>query len=648
MTTPPPPTGAEPPRRDDPEPDRSWNPFRRLKEAFGHDDDRADKPEKPRQPDAARLGPAEPTGFDWLETPAAGPGQTPPASPGPSPAPAPAPAPAPTAEPAPAPEPLTTSPKGAMAPNAQVTNGQPVDNPVDQPSQLPTGGPLTTSPKGAMAPKVQVTNGQPVDNAVQQPAPVAPDVPVAAEVPAAPGVPVPPEVPSAPDVPVAPDMPVAPGAAASVNSPMLGASRASGGIAGRDADGLLVLGGTPGAAAGAPSAPGAGAGPAPQPGSGLCAECGGTVDPDGYCENCGAKAPDPRHHYRITATPWLAGVCDRGVKHPGNEDALAIRGGDTPDGQRAAIVVCDGVSSAPHSAQASEAAVEAAVEVLTSAGGHGVAGVPAALIGALGKRLELAADAAAQAVLDVSARMSTGADGAPGGGPSSTFVAAIVEDGAGVVGCVGDSRAYWFGDDGSALRLTEDDSWAAEQIRAGSSRAEAEAGPHAHTITRWLGEDCPDHAPRLTTLDLSRPGWLLLCSDGLWNYASEPEALAAVFRERAAAVPPDRGARQPAAELALALVDWAKAQGGHDNITVGLAYLLPRSAPATPGAPAAPEAHQAPGVPDSPGAPGAPAAAEVPTPEGAGAAPAPDVPPPAPDVPSTAPDVPSTAPDQPR
>ena len=79
------------------------------------------------------------------------------------------------------------------------------------------------------------------------------------------------------------------------------------------------------------------------------------------------------------------------------------------------------------------------------------------------------------------------------GGPSCTFVAAIVEDGTGVVGSVGDSRAYWFGDDGSAVCLTVDDSWAAEQIRAGTPRAEAEAGPHAHTITRWLGTDCPDH-----------------------------------------------------------------------------------------------------------------------------------------------------------
>ena len=71
------------------------------------------------------------------------------------------------------------------------------------------------------------------------------------------------------------------------------------------------------------------------------------------------------------------------------------------------------------------------------------------------------------------------------------------------------------------------------------------------------------------------PGWLLLCSDGLWNYASEPAALAEVFRACTVGVPPQRGAAQPAEELAKALVDWAKAQGGHDNITVALAYLLP-------------------------------------------------------------------------
>ena len=72
-----------------------------------------------------------------------------------------------------------------------------------------------------------------------------------------------------------------------------------------------------------------------------------------------------------------------------------------------------------------------------------------------------------------------------------------------------------------------DDSAAQLQIEAGMSRLEAEAGPQGHAITRWLGRDAPDLAPRVGERTLDSAGWVLVCSDGLWNYASEPEALAA-------------------------------------------------------------------------------------------------------------------------
>ena len=74
--------------------------------------------------------------------------------------------------------------------------------------------------------------------------------------------------------------------------------------------------------------------------------------------------------------------------------------------------------------------------------------------------------------------------------------------------------------------LTIDDSFAAEQIADGVPRADAESGPQAHAITRWLGIDAPDHTPRTVSLDLDGPGWVLVCSDGLWNYCSEAQDLA--------------------------------------------------------------------------------------------------------------------------
>ena len=72
------------------------------------------------------------------------------------------------------------------------------------------------------------------------------------------------------------------------------------------------------------------------------------------------------------------------------------------------------------------------------------------------------------------------------------------------------------------------------------------------------------------SLDLDGPGWVLVCSDGLWNYCSEPQRPRRPGGDARAA---RRGA-DPLA-LAAALVDWANAQGGQDNITVALARIDP-------------------------------------------------------------------------
>src|SRR5271154_5778019 len=45
-----------------------------------------------------------------------------------------------------------------------------------------------------------------------------------------------------------------------------------------------------------------------------------------------------------------AGVSDRGLRHPRNEDAMALGSEQTPDGLVVVAVVCDGVSSSPRPA----------------------------------------------------------------------------------------------------------------------------------------------------------------------------------------------------------------------------------------------------------------------------------------------------------
>ena len=142
-----------------------------------------------------------------------------------------------------------------------------------------------------------------------------------------------------------------------------------------------------------------------------------------------------------------------------------------------------------------------------------------------------------------------------------------------VVGWVGDSRAYWLPDDGGAAAADRRRLVGGRADRRGVPRAEAESGPQAHAITRWLGVDAPDHTPRTASLDLDGPGWLLVCSDGLWNYCSEAQDLGHLVAEHR----PGRRVPTPL-PLAEALVDWANAQGGQDNITVALARVGPARA----------------------------------------------------------------------
>jgi serine/threonine protein phosphatase PrpC len=305
----------------------------------------------------------------------------------------------------------------------------------------------------------------------------------------------------------------------------------------------------------------------------ICPACGDEVLNDGYCGTCGARAPRRRDHFSEQPAAWVAAVCDRGLRHTRNEDAVALFAESEP-GSRAVLVVCDGVSSSLDSDLASLAAARAARDVLAASLSHGiVAGLP--LVAAIVARLSLAADAANDAVLEVgrNAKDFTASDlSLVPSAASCTFVAAVVEGDTLVVGSVGDSRAYWIPDVGVATALTPDDSFAQVQIAAGVPRQEAESGPQSHAITRWLGADAPDHKPTTATMTLAEPGWLLVCSDGLWNYCSPAHDLGGLVRRTSSNAP---GASEPLT-LAEALVNWAKAQGGQDNISAALARIQPR------------------------------------------------------------------------
>ncbi|GAB2984002.1 protein phosphatase 2C domain-containing protein [Nocardioides montaniterrae] len=289
-----------------------------------------------------------------------------------------------------------------------------------------------------------------------------------------------------------------------------------------------------------------------------CAECGGEVGPDYFCTVCGTKAPTERDHFEETPASWVAGVCDRGIVHGRNEDAMALLAAPEP-GSRAVLVVLDGVSSSIDSDVASLAGARAAREVLRRPLPSGM-GTPQSRDSAIAKTFADTVTAANTAIIAVTDPESTNP-------ASATFVCAVVEGDEIHYANIGDSRSYWLPDSGEPVQLSVDDSVAQAQIAAGVPREQAETSPQAHAITKWLGRDSPDIVPRVGRTPVSGPGWLLVCSDGLWNYASAPTAIAAQLQAALAA-----GATEPLA-LASALVGFANASGGHDNITVSLARL---------------------------------------------------------------------------
>ena len=281
-----------------------------------------------------------------------------------------------------------------------------------------------------------------------------------------------------------------------------------------------------------------------------CANCGADVAPgDVFCETCGMRQPDASD--RVEQDHGVvAGISDRGLRHHRNEDAFAIRLTD----DTIIAVVCDGVSTSDRPDQASRLAVSVAADLLAEGGDT---------LGAI--------VAAAKAVTGLAGEeMIEDADSAP----ACTYVSAIIKADKITVGWVGDSRAYWLSTTDANWALTVDDSWATEMVKAGRLTAEqAAADPRAHALTGWLGADAtPEQLdPHVFTFSPAEPGVLLLCSDGLWNYAPEAETLAALVCSEA-----HDGLAEGPFEAAKTLVSFAIARGGQDNVTVVVAPF-PRS-----------------------------------------------------------------------
>jgi serine/threonine protein phosphatase PrpC len=263
-----------------------------------------------------------------------------------------------------------------------------------------------------------------------------------------------------------------------------------------------------------------------------------------------------RNSFTLTAGSRFAGTSDAGHKHLLNQDALALAVAETLQGDAAIIAVSDGVSSSEFSDRAAAVAANSACRQL-AASSTGV--LP---------HTERFTAAMVEAFLGAQDKVVSGAGGNPGGSWACTLLCAVAFGSQVVVGNVGDSRCYWVPDDAdNALLFSRDDSIAEEHIQRGIRRGIAEAARSAHAITKWLGPGAHNVIPSVQVHTIDRPGWLLVCSDGLWNYASQPAQLAAALR---AVTPRHAKAIANAPQLASRLVEWACARGGRDNITVAL------------------------------------------------------------------------------
>jgi serine/threonine protein phosphatase PrpC len=270
------------------------------------------------------------------------------------------------------------------------------------------------------------------------------------------------------------------------------------------------------------------------------------------------NVPPPSRDHTEVDLGAAAGVSDRGLRHLRNEDAMALASQQTPDGLVVVAVVCDGVSSSPRGDEAAQAAAEAALPVLLAA---------VRTHGPLAEASQAAVQAGRESVAGLQEPVNERS--------ATTFVSAVAAPGEVTLCWLGDSRAYWLAQPGSeSVQLTRDDSVAGGMIEAGLATEEAAmASPHAHVLTRWLGAEAadlggdPGRTPHVEQYSPPGNGVLLVCSDGLWNYAPEAADLAGLALPKALNDP--LGA-------AVDMVQFAVDAGGADNITV---VLIPYPAP---------------------------------------------------------------------
>lgn len=141
---------------------------------------------------------------------------------------------------------------------------------------------------------------------------------------------------------------------------------------------------------------------------------------------------------------------------------------------------------------------------------------------------------------------------------ATTMVAAVIQGNKLTVANVGDSRAYLIRDS-KATQITRDHNRAGELVRMGAlSLEEARVSSTRKTLTRSLGGKPDEEVDLFNNILLKEGDVLLLCSDGLTEYATSEDIARLV-------------SNPSLEEAANSLVDFANDSDGSDNITL---YLI--------------------------------------------------------------------------
>lgn len=242
-----------------------------------------------------------------------------------------------------------------------------------------------------------------------------------------------------------------------------------------------------------------------------------------------------------------------GLRHETNQDAAAL--GIDGSGHHIVLVVADGVSSTEGAEECARVASHTARDYLTATMDQGLPINDDDTVTLFERTFQKTHEAVVS-----------------GSGPigACTLAVAVATHDRIVVGNIGDTRTYWFPDDGDPVRLSIDDSMAQAQMDLGLSREEAERGMGAHAITKWIGASATDVAPRVMAYQPQQSGWLLVCSDGLWNHVPDAGDLARLMADLVSKAHTDDHGHASPAGVANGLIAHANNCGGHDNITVAL------------------------------------------------------------------------------